>query len=159
MILASLGYNWLNRSMRGLASGVLSLVGSLTGWFQTSVWISASMRRDRMVDTQASSVSSVPPRRSRTRSFWLVGGSSVWTSDQHWSKILRRRSSGTLMVFKSAVQRAVTKSTNCKSGIPGCWTSRDCIFLPLSMEMGTESILGAGYRGSSLYPQGVSMVW
>jgi hypothetical protein len=25
--------------------------------------------------------------------------------------------------------------------------------------MWTESILGAGYRGSSLYPQGVSMVW
>ncbi len=159
MILASLGYNWLNRSMRGRASGVLSLVGSLTGWSHTSVWISASMRRDRMVDTQASSVSSVPPRRSRTRSCWFVGGASVWTSDQHWSKILRRRSSGTLIVFKSAVQRAVTKSTNCKSGIPGCWTSRDCIFPPLSIEMWTESILGAGYRGSSLYPQGVSMVW
>ena len=145
--------------MRGRASGVLSLVGSLTGWSQTSVWISASMRRERMVDIQASSVSSVPPRRSRTRSTGFVGGASVWTSDQHRSKICRRRSSGTLMVVRLAVQRAVTKSTNCKSGIPGCWTSRDCILSPLSTQKGMESILAIGYPTSSLHSQGGSMVW
>jgi hypothetical protein len=154
-----LGYNRPNRSIRGRASGVLSLVGSLTGWSQTSVWISVSMRRDRMVDTQASSVSSVPPRRSRTRSLGFVGGASVWMSDQHWSKILRRRSSGTLMVLRSAVQRAVTKSTNCKSGIPGCWTSRDCICPPLSTEIGIESILATGSRTGAFHAQGVSIVW
>ena len=63
------------------------------------------------------------------------------------------------MVFKSAVQRAVTKSTNCKSGIPGCWTSRDCIFPPLSTEIVTESILGTGYRMSFFYSWEVSMAW
>ena len=112
-----------------------------------------------MVDTQASRVSSVPPRRSKTRSCGFVGGASVWTKDQHRSKIIRRRPSGTLMVFRSAVQRAVTKSTNCKSGIPGCWTLRDGIFPTLSTEIVTESILATGYRTSSLYLQGVSMVW
>jgi len=112
-----------------------------------------------MVDTQASSVSSVPPRRSRTRSWGFVGAVSVWTSDQQRSKILRRRSSETLMVFRLAVQRAVTKSTNCKSGIPGFWTSRDCITPPLSTEIVTESILGTGYRTRLFIAYGVPGEW
>lgn len=121
------GYNCSNRSMSGRASGELGLVGSLTGWSHTSREIPASASSERMVDTHASSVRSVPPRRSKTRSWGFVGGDSVWTSAQHRSKIVRRRSSETLIVFRLAVQRAVTKSTNCKSGIPGFWTLRDCI--------------------------------
>jgi hypothetical protein len=122
--------------------GELCLVGSLTGWSHTIVGMLASMRRERIVETQASNVSSVPLRRSSTRSSSLVGGGSVWTSAQQRSKIVRRKSSGTLIVVRLTVQRAETKSTNCKSGIPGFWMSRDCITPSLSTEIWTESITG-----------------
>src|SRR5688572_23530547 len=83
----------------------------------------ASAKSDRIVETQASSVSSVPCRRSRTRCFGSTGGASVLINAQHRSKILARRSCGTLMDSRFEVQSADTKSTNCRSGIPGLWTS------------------------------------
>lgn len=54
------GYNCPNRSIKGRASGVLFMRGALTGWSHTRVVMFASNRSDRIVETQASSVSSVP---------------------------------------------------------------------------------------------------
>ena len=105
-----------------------------------------------MVDTQASNVNSVPPRRSRTRSSGFEGGSPVWISAQQRSKIVCLRSSGTLIVLRLAVQRAVTKRTNCKSGMPGFWTSRDCMTFPLSREVRAESITSKS--GTPIFLQG-----
>ena len=64
-----------------------------------------------------------------------------------------------LIVFRFAVQRAVTKSTNCKSGIPGFWTSRDCIAGSLSTEIVTESILDRGDRTRLFSTHGVLQGW
>src|SRR5512147_811238 len=85
----------------------------------------ASVSNERIVDRQASSVNSVPSRRSSTRALGSVGGASVWMSAQQRSKIVARSSDGTLSVLRSAVQRADTNRTNCKSGIPGFWISND----------------------------------
>ena len=115
----SSGYNRPSRSISGRASGVLFILGSLTGWSHTNVVTWASRRSERIVDTQASRVSSVPLRRSSTRSCGFVGGGSVWRSAQQRSKIVVRRSCETLMVGRSAVHRADTKSTNWRSGMPG----------------------------------------
>jgi len=119
------GYNCPSRSINGFAAGVLSWVGSLTGWSQVSVRMPASVSIERIVDRQASNVNSVPSRRSSTRALGSVGGVSVWMSAQQRSKIVVRSSNGTLSVLRSAVQRADTNRTNCKSGIPGFWTSND----------------------------------
>jgi hypothetical protein len=63
-------------------------------------------------------------------------------------------------VLRLAVQRAVTKRTNCKSGMPGFWTSSDCIMFPLSTETSIESITGKGYRTtSSPRPSGAPLAW
>jgi len=136
----SSGYNCPNRSISGLAAGVLSREGSLTGWSHVSLVMPASVSKDRIVDTHASKVRSVPARRSRTRSLGFVGGGSVCTSAQHRSNILRRRSSEMLIVGRSDVQSAATNNTNWRSGMPGCWTSSDCIRMPLSTEGHAESI-------------------
>ena len=111
------------------------------------------------METQASSVSSVPSRRSRTRSFGFVGGGTVWISAQHRSKIVRRNSSETLIVFKLAVQRADTKSTNCKSGIPGFWTSSDCMTLSLSTEPWTKSITERFDQATAIRAYEAPRVW
>src|SRR5437868_10096741 len=87
----------------------------------------ASVSRERIVDRQASSINSVPSRRSSTRALGSVGGASVWMSVQQRSKIVVRSSNGTLSVLRSAVQRADTNRTNCKSGILGFWISNDGI--------------------------------
>src|SRR5438105_2478615 len=85
----------------------------------------ASVSSERIVDRQASSVNSVPSRRSSTRSLGSVGGASVRMSAQQRSKIAVRTSDGTLSVLRSAVQRADTNRTNCKSGISGFCISND----------------------------------
>src|ERR1043165_1456354 len=85
----------------------------------------ASISNERIVDRQASSVNSVPSRRSSKRSLGSVGGASVRMSAQQRSKIAARSSNGTLSVLRSAVQRADTNRTNCKSGISGFWISND----------------------------------
>src|SRR6476660_9629544 len=85
----------------------------------------ASVSNERHVDRQASRVNSVPARRSSTRSLGSVGGASVRMSAQQRSKIEARSSDGTLSVLRSAVQRADTNRTNCKSGISGFWISND----------------------------------
>src|SRR6266850_7545785 len=85
----------------------------------------ASVSNERIVDRQASSVNSVPSRRSSTRSLGSVGGVSVWMSAQQRSNRVVRSSDGTFSVVSSAVQRADTNRTNCKSGIPEFWISND----------------------------------
>src|ERR1041384_5471576 len=85
----------------------------------------ASVSNERIVDRQASSVNSVPWRRSSTRSLGSDGCASVWVSAQQRSKIAVRSSEGTLSVLRSAVQRADTNRTNCNSGILGFWISSD----------------------------------
>jgi len=119
------GYNRPSRSINGFAPGVLSWVGSLTGWSHVRVRMPASVSNVRIVDRQASSVNSVPSRRSSTRSLGSVGGASVWMSAQQRLKIVVRSSDGTLSVVRSAVQSADTNRTNCKSGSPGFWISND----------------------------------
>jgi hypothetical protein len=85
----------------------------------------ASVSNERIVERQASSVNSVPPRRSSTRALGSVGGASVWISAQQRSNRVVRISDGTFSVVRSAVQRADTNRTNCKSGIPEFWISND----------------------------------
>src|SRR5688572_2579113 len=85
----------------------------------------ASVSNMRIVDKQASKVNSVPSRRSSTRALGSDGGASVWMRAQQRLKMVVRSSNGTLNVLRSAVQRADTNRTNCKSGISGFWISND----------------------------------
>ena len=125
------GYSFCRRSINGSAAGLLCCVGSLGAWSQVRAEISASEKIWRIVATSASSVSSVPYRRSSTRSRGLLGGGSVLTRAQQLSNTLRRRSSGTFNVERPEVHRADTNRTNCRSGMPGRWIFRVCIVIIL----------------------------
>ena len=91
----------------------------------------ASVKIWRIVATSASSVNSVPERRSNTRSRGLVGGGSVLMSAQQLSNTFRRNSSETFRVLRPDVHSAETNKTNWRSGIPGRWILRVCIVIIL----------------------------